>query len=134
MTKKGTIKKTALEAYSNPRSGGIIAIHLDDEDELISAKLTDGKQYLFIGTKMGKAIHFPENQIREMGRTAHGIRGIKISKDDEVVGMELVAPHTQILTVAANGYGKRTQASEYRIQNREGPASLPSREPKKLEM
>jgi len=120
MTKKGTIKKTALEAYSNPRSGGIIAIHLDDEDELISAKLTDGKQYLFIGTKMGKAIHFPENQIREMGRTAHGIRGIKISKDDEVVGMELVAPHTQILTVAANGYGKRTQASEYRIQNRGG--------------
>ncbi len=120
MTKRGTIKKTALEAYSNPRSGGIIAIHLDDEDELISAKLTDGKQYLFIGTKMGKAIHFPENQIREMGRTAHGIRGIKISKDDEVVGMELVAPHTQILTVTAHGYGKRTQASEYRIQNRGG--------------
>ncbi len=120
MTKRGTIKKTALEAYSNPRSGGIIAIHLDDDDELISAKLTDGKQYLFIGTKMGKAIHFPENQIREMGRTAHGIRGIKISKDDEVVRMELVAPHTQILTVTANGYGKRTQASEYRIQNRGG--------------
>jgi DNA gyrase subunit A len=120
MTKRGTIKKTALEAYSNPRSGGIIAIHLDDDDELISAKLTDGKQYLFIGTKMGKAIHFPENQIREMGRTAHGIRGIKISKDDEVVGMELVAPHTQTLTVTANGYGKRTQASEYRLQNRGG--------------
>jgi DNA gyrase subunit A len=120
MTKRGTIKKTALEAYSNPRSGGIIAIHLDDDDELISAKLTDAKQYLFIGTKMGKAIHFPESQIREMGRTAHGIRGIKISKDDEVVGMELVAPHTQILTVTANGYGKRTQAAEYRIQNRGG--------------
>jgi DNA gyrase subunit A len=120
MTKRGTIKKTALEAYSNPRSGGIIAIHLDDDDELISAKLTDAKQYLFIGTKMGKAIHFPESQIREMGRTAHGIRGIKISKDDEVVGMELVAPHTQILTVTANGYGKRTQAAEYRLQNRGG--------------
>jgi DNA gyrase subunit A len=120
MTRRGTIKKTALEAYSNPRSGGIIAIHLDEDDELISAKLTDGKQYLFIGTKMGKAIHFPEDQIREMGRTAHGIRGIRISKDDEVVGMELVAPHTQILTVTANGYGKRTQASEYRTQNRGG--------------
>jgi len=120
MTKRGTIKKTALEAYSNPRSGGIIAIHLDDEDELISTKLTDGKQFLFIGTKMGKAIHFPENQIREMGRTARGIRGIKISKGDEVVGMEVVAPHTQILTVTANGYGKRTQASEYRTQNRGG--------------
>jgi DNA gyrase subunit A len=120
MTKKGTIKKTALEAYSNPRSCGIIAIHLDEGDELISTKLTDGKQHLFIGTKVGKAIHFPENQIREMGRTARGIRGIKISKEDEVVGMEVVAPHTQILTVTANGYGKRTQASEYRIQNRGG--------------
>jgi len=120
MTKRGTIKKTALEAYSNPRSGGIIAIHLDEEDELISTNLTDGKQFLFIGTKMGKAIHFPENQIREMGRTARGIRGIKISKEDKVVGMEVVAPHTQILTVTANGYGKRTQASEYRIQNRGG--------------
>ena len=120
MTKRGTIKKTSLEAYSNPRSGGIIAIHLDDEDELISTKLTDGKQFLFIGTKMGKAIHFPENQIREMGRTARGIRGIKISKEDEVVGVEVVAPHTQILTVTANGYGKRTQASEYRTQNRGG--------------
>ncbi|MGZ3557586.1 MAG: DNA gyrase subunit A [Thermodesulfobacteriota bacterium] len=120
MTKRGTIKKTALEAYSNPRSGGIIAIHLDEADELISTKLTEGKQHLFIGTKLGKAIHFPEDQIREMGRTARGIRGIKISKEDEVVGMEVVAPHTQILTVTANGYGKRTQASEYRIQNRGG--------------
>ena len=120
MTKRGTIKKTVLEAYSNPRSGGIIAIHLDEGDELISTKLADGKQHLFIGTKMGKAIHFPESQIREMGRTARGIRGIKISKQDEVVGMEVVAPHTQILTVTANGYGKRTQASEYRVQNRGG--------------
>jgi len=120
MTKRGTIKKTALEAYSNPRSGGIIAIHLDEGDELISTKLTDGKLHLFISTKVGKAIHFPENQIRDMGRTAHGIRGIKITKEDEVVGMEAVAPHTQILTVTANGYGKRTQASEYRIQNRGG--------------
>jgi DNA gyrase subunit A len=120
MTKRGTIKKTALEAYSNPRSGGIIAIHLDEGDELISTKLTDGKQHLFIGTKLGKAIHFPENQIREMGRTARGIRGIKLPKQDEVVGMEVVAPYTQILTVTANGYGKRTQASEYRIQNRGG--------------
>ncbi len=120
MTQRGTIKKTTLEAYSNPRSGGIIAIHLDEGDELISAKLTDGKQHLFIGTRMGKAIHFPETQIREIGRTARGIRGIKISKEDVVVGMEAVAPHTQILTVTAHGYGKRTQAAEYRIQNRGG--------------
>ena len=120
LTKRGVIKKTALEAYSNPRSGGIIAISLDDRDELISAKLTDGNQHLFVGTKFGKAVHFPEAQIREMGRTAHGMRGIRISKDDEVVGMEVVAPHTQILTVTANGYGKRSPASEYRVQNRGG--------------
>src|SRR5512139_751154 len=120
MTRRGTIKKTTLDAYSNPRSGGIIAIHLDEGDELISTKLTDGKQHLFIGTKVGKAIHFPEDQIREMGRTARGIRGIRLSKGDEVVGMEVVAPHTPILTVAARGYGKRTQASEYRMQNRGG--------------
>ncbi len=120
MTKRGIIKKTALEVYSNPRVGGIIAIHLDEGDELISTKLTDGEKHLFIGTKMGKAVHFPETQIREIGRTARGIRGIKISKEDEVVGMEVVSPHTQILTVTANGYGKRTQASEYRVQNRGG--------------
>jgi DNA gyrase subunit A len=120
MTKRGVIKKSALEAYSNPRVGGIIAINLDEGDELISAKLADGEKHLFLGTKMGKAIHFPETQIRELGRTARGIRGIKISKDDEVVGMEVVSPHTQILTVTANGYGKRSQASEYRIQNKGG--------------
>lgn len=120
MTKKGTIKKTALEAYSNPRAGGIIALGLDNGDELISTKLTDGERYLFIGTKMGKAIHFPENQIREMGRTARGIRGIRLSKGDEVVGMEVVVPHTSLLTVTENGYGKRSQASEYRVQNRGG--------------
>lgn len=120
ITKKGTIKKTALEAYSNPRAGGIIALGLDEEDELISTKLTDGERHLFIGTKMGKAIHFPENQIREMGRTARGIRGIRLSKGDEVVGMEVVLPHTPLLTVTEHGYGKRSQASEYRTQNRGG--------------
>ena len=120
MTKKGVIKKTALEAYSNPRAGGIIAIHLDEGDELISTKLTNDQQHLFIGTKLGKAIHFPETQIREIGRTARGIKGIKISRGDEVVGMEVVTPHTQILTVTENGYGKRTQASDYRVQNKGG--------------
>jgi DNA gyrase subunit A len=120
MTRRGVIKKTALEAYSNPRAGGIIAINLDEGDELISTRLTDGNQALFIGTKLGKAIHFPETQIRELGRTARGIRGIKTSKGDDVVAMEVVAPHTQILTVTQNGYGKRSQASEYRTQNRGG--------------
>ncbi|MGB9627016.1 MAG: DNA gyrase subunit A [Thermodesulfobacteriota bacterium] len=120
ITKRGVIKKTALEAYSNPRAGGIIAISLDEGDELISTKLTDGHQHLFIGTKLGKAIHFPETQIREIGRTARGIRGIRLGKGDEVVGMEVVAPHTQILTVTQYGFGKRTPISEYRVQNRGG--------------
>lgn len=120
ITQKGTIKKTALEAYSNPRAGGIIALGLDEGDELISTKLTDGERFLFIGTKMGKAIHFSENQIREMGRTARGIRGIRLAKGDEVVGMEVVVPHTSLLTVTENGYGKRSLASEYRIQSRGG--------------
>jgi DNA gyrase subunit A len=120
MTKRGVIKTTALEAYSNPRAGGIIAITLDEGDELIATKLTDGKEHLFIGTKLGKAIHFPQSQVREIGRTARGMRGVRLSRGDEVVGMEVVAPHTQILTVAQHGYGKRTQASEYRIQNRGG--------------
>lgn len=120
VTKRGIIKKTALEAYSNPRSGGIIALTLEEGDELISTKLTDGQRHLFIATKLGKAIHFPEDQIREMGRTARGIRAIRLNKDDEVVGMEVVIPHTSILTVTENGYGKRSLASEYRIQNRGG--------------
>jgi DNA gyrase subunit A len=120
ITKRGIIKKTALEAYSNPRAGGIIAINLDEGDELISTKLTDDQQHLFIGTKLGKAIHFPETQIREVGRTARGMKGIRISREDEVVGMEVVTTHTQILTVMEHGYGKRTQASEYRVQNRGG--------------
>ncbi len=120
ITKRGVIKKTALEAYSNPRTGGIIAISLDEGDELISTKLTDGHQHLFIGTKLGKAVHFPETQVREIGRTARGIRGIRLGKGDEVVGMEVVAPHTQILTVTQYGFGKRTPVSEYRVQNRGG--------------
>jgi DNA gyrase subunit A len=120
MTKRGVIKKTSLEAYSNPRAGGIIAISLDEGDELISTKLTDGHQQLFIGTKLGKAIHFPESQIREIGRTARGIRGIRLGKGDEVVGMEVVVPHSQILTVTQYGFGKRTPMSEYRVQNRGG--------------
>ncbi len=120
VTKRGIIKKTALEAYSNPRSGGIIALTLEEGDELISTKLTDGQRHLFVATKLGKAIHFPEDQIREMGRTARGIRAIRLNKDDEVVGMEVVIPHTSILTVTENGYGKRSLASEYRVQNRGG--------------
>jgi len=124
MTKNGIIKKTSLEAYSNPRAGGIIAINLDEGDELISTKLTDGQRHLFIGTKMGKAIQFPEDQVREVGRTARGIRGIRLSKGDTVVGMEVVFPNTYILTVTENGYGKRSQASDYRIQNRGGSGIL----------
>lgn len=124
MTKNGIIKKTSLEAYSNPRTGGIIAINLDEGDELISTKITDGQRHIFIGTKMGKAIIFPEAQVREIGRTARGIRGIRLSKGDNVVGMEVVSPNTYILTVTENGYGKRSKANDYRIQNRGGSGIL----------
>jgi DNA gyrase subunit A len=126
-TKQGTIKKTTLEAYSRPRANGIHAISIDEEakDELIDAKLTDGKSEIMIALKSGKACRFPEAKVRPMGRTAGGVRGIKMDeeiKDDEVVGMICVSnPEVQtVLVVTEKGYGKRTGVDEYRITNRGG--------------
>ncbi|MDX1649019.1 MAG: DNA gyrase C-terminal beta-propeller domain-containing protein, partial [Myxococcota bacterium] len=119
-TRKGVIKKTQVEAFSNPRRGGIIAINLAEDDELIAARRTNGAQEVLLATKRGKAIRFPETQVRPMGRTAAGVRGITLKGDDEVVGMEILSPGATILTVTANGYGKRTPLSEYRIQSRGG--------------
>lgn len=119
-TKKGFIKKTSLVAYSNPRSGGIIALLIDKGDELIGVKMTDGTQGIFLATKMGKAIHFPEEQIRGMGRVARGVHGIRLSRTDEVVSLEIVDLTATILTVTENGFGKRTKLSAYRVQNRGG--------------
>jgi len=119
-TRKGTVKKTELSAFSNPRAGGIIAIGIDDGDAVIGVQLSDGQSEVFIGTRQGMAIRFPESDIRAMGRTAYGVRGITLRDDDEVVGMEILRPGGTILTVTVNGYGKRTEIDEYRIQGRGG--------------
>ncbi len=118
-TKRGVVKKTDLSAFSHPRSGGILAIHLEENDELISAKLTDGEQELLLGTKGGMAIRISEKQIRPMGRTARGIKGIAVN-GSEVVGLEIVKDGTTVLTVTENGFGKRTKTAAYRTQNRGG--------------
>jgi len=118
-TKRGIVKKTDLSAFSKPRTGGILAIHLDDKDELIAAKLTDGNQEFLLGTKSGTAIRISEKGIRPMGRTARGVKGIAVN-GSEVVGMEVVQEGTTILTVTENGFGKRSKTSAYRTQNRGG--------------
>jgi DNA gyrase subunit A len=118
-TKHGIVKKTHLSAFSKPRVGGIIAILLDENDELISAKLTEGNQEVLLGTKSGLAIRMSEKQIRPMGRTTRGIKGIALA-GSEVVGMEIVREGTTVLTVTENGFGKRTHTSAYRAQNRGG--------------
>ncbi|MEK6616969.1 MAG: DNA gyrase subunit A [Bacteroidota bacterium] len=125
-TKQGTIKKTTLEQYSRPRANGIHAISIDEEakDELIEAKLTDGKSEIMLALKSGKAVRFPEGKVRPMGRTAAGVRGIRLNeemKNDEVIGMICVNnPEQTILVVSEKGYGKRTPVDEYRITNRGG--------------
>jgi DNA gyrase subunit A len=119
-TRKGTVKKTELTAFSNPRAGGIIAIGVDDDDAVMGVQLSDGKSEIFIGTRDGMSIRFPEEDIRSMGRTAYGVRGISLREGDEVLGMEVLRPGGTILTVTENGYGKRTEVEEYRLQGRGG--------------
>ena len=119
-TKNGTAKKTELMAYSNPRKTGIVAITLDEKDELINVALTDGNQQIILATKNGNAVRFEEKNVRPTGRSAQGVRGIKLSDKDEVVGMEVASDEKTLLTITENGYGKRTQISEYRLINRGG--------------
>src|SRR5499427_6106952 len=147
-TKNGTVKKSALAEFSNPRSTGIIAINLEDRDELIGAKLTDGKQMVFLASHEGQAILFRETEVRAMGRSAGGVNGMDLDKEDYVVSMDAVQPDFEIikkerkkttqnleeldnedikdslttlmLTVAEKGYGKRTPLAEYRITSRGG--------------
>jgi DNA gyrase subunit A len=119
-TKKGTIKKTDLLAFSNPRSAGIIAIQIDDDDRLIAVEETDGSKDLIIGSRNGMAIRFAESDARPMGRTAYGVRGMHLREGDEVVAMGVIADDSFVLTVCENGYGKRTEAAEYRTQTRGG--------------
>jgi DNA gyrase subunit A len=124
VTRKGIIKKTGIGAYSNPRSSGIIAISIDDGDELIDVQLTRGDQDVFLGTKKGKSIRFKEEEVRETGSVARGVRGILMDKDDAVVGMEIPAEGCTLLTISEKGYGKRTNISEYRLQSRGGKGTI----------
>ncbi|MBI2134934.1 DNA gyrase subunit A [Candidatus Woesearchaeota archaeon] len=119
-TRKGTIKKTDLAAYSNPRKTGIIAISLDSDDSLIGVKLTDPNKEIILATENGIAVRFNENDVRTTGRSAQGVRGIKLSQNDYVVGMVVATDDKTLLTVTENGYGKRTKISEYRLISRGG--------------
>ena len=121
-TKKGVIKKTKLEAYSRPRTNGIHAIGVRDGDTLLEAKLTNGSNQIMMALKSGKSIRFEEEKVRSMGRTASGVRGIRLAHDnDEVVGMIAVeSDEANVMVVSANGYGKRSAVSDYRITNRGG--------------
>jgi len=120
--KNGLIKKTELSAYSNPRQGGIIALGLEDGDKLIGVQVTDGQREILLGTKQGITIRFSEGDVRAMGRTAYGVKGITLEEGNEVIGMETITPDstTAILTVTEGGYGKRTPVGEYRVQGRGG--------------
>jgi DNA gyrase subunit A len=119
-TRKGTIKKTELSAYSNPRAGGIIAMGIEEGDAVMAVELSDGQSDVFIGTKDGKAIRFPEADVRSMGRTAYGVRGIQLREGDEVVAMQVAKPGGTLLTVTEKGYAKKTELDEYRVTGRGG--------------
>jgi DNA gyrase subunit A len=119
-TRNGTIKKTELSAFSNPRAGGIIAMGVEENDAVMAVRLSDGQSEVFMGTRQGMAIRFHETDVRSMGRTAYGVRGIQLREGDEVVALEVVKPGGTLLTVTQKGYAKRTELDEYRVQSRGG--------------
>ena len=123
-SRKGLVKKTKLESYSHPRSGGIVALKIREEDELIAVRVSSGEQDIFLTTRKGKSIRFKETDLRDMGRVAAGNIGIRMEPGDEVVGMEVLKEGATILTVTENGYGKRTRTEEYRAQSRGGKGIL----------
>ncbi|MBO5453000.1 MAG: DNA gyrase subunit A [Clostridia bacterium] len=120
VTKKGLVKKTDLMEYDTARKGGLYAISINEDDELMNVALTDGSQQVFIATKNGKSIRFNETDVRAMGRTAHGVRGIDLAEDDFVIGCEVVSSDSDMLIVTEKGYGKITDISEYKVQSRAG--------------
>jgi DNA gyrase subunit A len=119
-TNQGTVKKTPIKEFNSARRAGLIAISLDKDEELIDVKLTNGKNDIIMATRNGIAIHFSEEDVRPMGRTAHGVRGITLREDDYVVSMDCTEENGEVLTVAEGGLGKRTKISEYRKQTRGG--------------
>ncbi len=123
-TRKGVIKKTDLSLFSNPRPSGIIAMGVEEEDSVIAVELSDGHEQIFLGTRDGMAIRFEETDVRPMGRTAYGVRGITLREGDEVVAMDVVRAGGTMMTVTQNGYGKRTELEEYRLQSRGGVGTI----------
>jgi len=119
-TKKGLVKKTDLMAFSRPRAGGIIALNLMPDDELIAARITDGSLNVFLGSLMGKSIRFHESNIRPSGRTSMGVKGMKLTSSDQIVAMEVLSHGQTLFAVTENGYGKRTSIDEYPVQQRGG--------------
>jgi DNA gyrase subunit A len=119
-TKCGIVKKTDVMAYSRPRTGGIIAINLVPDDEVIAVRLTDGTQNVFLGSRHGKSIRFHESNVRPMGRVSRGVRGMHLADGDHLVGMEVLTDGKTLMTVTENGYGKRTSIDEYPVRNRGG--------------
>jgi DNA gyrase subunit A len=119
-TAAGTVKKTELSAYANPRLGGIIGINLDPGDRLLAVRVTDGTKDVLLATARGFAIRFPESDARPMGRATHGVRGIRLRRDDRVVGMAVLEDEGEVLSVTAGGFGKRTPTGDYRRQTRGG--------------
>ena len=120
VTRQGLVKKTRLTEFSNPMSRGIIAMSIEEKDRLIDAKLTTGRDTIFLATHEGMAIRFPETDVRDMGRQAYGVYAMDLEKDDYIVGMEIVGEKELILSVTEKGYGKRTAITEYRVQTRAG--------------
>jgi DNA gyrase subunit A len=120
VTKRGVVKRTDLSAFSNVRSSGIRALGIEEGDELVAVKITDGSKDILLSTAKGMSIRFPETEVRSMGRDAYGVKGITLEDGDEVVGADLVEKDTTVLTVTENGYGKRTEEGEYRQQGRGG--------------
>ena len=120
VTRQGKVKKTDLEAYSHPRAGGIQAVGLEDNDQLMTARRTDGQREVMIATKLGMAIRFSEEEVRPMGRGAAGVRGIEVEDGDQVIAADVVQEGAQILTITERGFGKRTPLEEYRLQGRAG--------------
>ncbi|MDP9169616.1 MAG: DNA gyrase subunit A, partial [Acidobacteriota bacterium] len=118
VTKFGVIKKSELTEFDNRLARGIIAIGVDEGDELIAARLTSGKDCIFLGSHEGQAIRFSESQVRAMGRPARGVRGMDLAKEDFIVGSEVVGDEGLILAMSENGYGKRTNLTDYRLTNR----------------
>jgi len=119
-TRKGVVKKTNLSAFSNPRSGGIIGISIDEDDALIQVKMTTGRDDIMLATKKGLGIRFPETQLRDQGRATRGVKGITLAQEDCLKSLEIVNPDATFLTCTENGYGKRTSFDDYRSQNRGG--------------